>query len=125
MARWANQRENRLVPFASRFDCGDRAAGRAPRDRKRTLIDDHVSGRKVCRPVCRFYFALDQLQIPGSVHAQQLFVARIARGKFAIEQSALAQKRSDHLHAIGRFRMPDAAEMVAAERVGNDERSAP
>lgn len=49
-----------------------------------------------------------------------LRIGCVARRKRSIEKPAGPQTRSDHLHAVGRLWMPEPAEMIAVERIGNE-----
>ena len=124
MAGRPDQRKDGLAAFDGTLHGDERSARRPARDRERARVHDDVAGREIPRALDALGLALHQVEIGARVNAQQLLVGCVARGRFVAHDAGGPQTRSDHLHAVGRFRMPDPADVVAEDAIGDEQHPA-
>ena len=122
VTRRPHERKNRLGASCRGLNRRHDAAGGPPRHRQRMFGDDDVAGRTDSAPRpsgCR----LRAREARGTLRYGRAGSRRRWRRAPQAGRSSTpsgAQTSGDHLHAVGRFGMPDVTEVVAVDWIGDE-----
>jgi hypothetical protein len=122
MAGWTNERERGRAVSHRDLHRRDGAARGPPGNGQRRCVDHRVARREVAgRHAHRRDVALDAFEVGMRMNPFEFRIARVARGGALGEEARALEVRGDARHAVGRFGMRDAPQVLGEKIVVDDD----